>query len=107
VTADGCSVEVLLGDRAYFIDRDGTRWRVYDLVDGDGRVQVHRPPYRVATSRVFVTASGERRLYRFNDGDTRALSVAALDRQLRAAAVTRAAPPKRPGWAQQRLTDDQ
>ena len=100
------SIEVLLADRTYFIDRDGTRWRVYDLVDADGRVQVHRPPYRQATSRAFVTGSGARRLYRFHEGDTRVLSVAALEHQLRAATITRAAPPNRPGWAQQRLRDD-
>jgi hypothetical protein len=106
VTADA-SIEVLLGDRTYFIDRDGTRWRVYDLVDAEGRVHVHRPPYRLATSRVFVTASGARRLYRFHDGATRVLSVTALEHQLQAATITRAAPPKRPGWAQQRLQDDE
>jgi hypothetical protein len=106
VTADA-SIEVLLGDRTYFIDRDGTRWRVYDLVDAEGRLQVHRPPHRLATSRAFVTASGARRLYRFHDGATRVLSVTALEHQLQAATITRAALPKRPGWAEQRLRDDE
>jgi hypothetical protein len=100
------TMEVLVGDRTYFTDGDGTRWRVYDVTDSDGQLRAHRPPHRGAAYRAFVGATGSRRQYRFRTGDTHVLSAAALERQLRASAITRAAPNARPGWAEQRLRDD-
>jgi hypothetical protein len=99
------TIEVLVGDRTYFIDADGRRWRVYDATNDGGRVQVHRPPHRAAVHRIFVGADGARRQYQFRDGDTRILSATALQRQLTASTITREAA-KRAGWAEQRLRDD-
>jgi hypothetical protein len=96
------ALEVLVGDRAYFIDRDGKRWRVYDATDG----HPHRPPLRTATHRLFVAADGARRQYSFQDGDAHILSAATLEHQLRSSTLTRAPTKRRAGWAEQRLRDD-
>lgn len=95
------AIEILVGDRTYFIDRDGRRWRIYDATDG----HPHRPPVRTATHRLFVAADGARRQYAFKDGDTHILSAAALEHQLRASTLTRPTR-KRPGWAEERLRTD-
>jgi hypothetical protein len=94
------TLEVMVGDRTYFTDPDGKRWRVYDATIASRRLQVHRPPSGAAAVRVFVGADGVRRCHRFDVGDARTLNVRNLEQQLRASSVTREAP-RRLGWAEQ------
>lgn len=78
----------------YLIDRDGTPWRIYDLVP-PGRKSVKltasavEPPHGWATERVFLRADGERRRYAFAFRESRDLDPAQLERQLSAASVQR------------------
>ena len=72
--------------RARYRAPDGTLWSLYD------RVYVHMKgwsafvaPSPEAEHRVFVPAKGVRMVYEFAPGESRALSPAALDRQLNAA----------------------
>jgi hypothetical protein len=75
------------GDRTYFTDATGIPWRVHDVAFGPPSAKPrHFRRLRIgdlrATSRVFVSAAGERRSYRFEKGESRALSAQLCDVQL-------------------------
>ena len=75
------------GDKLYFIDRTGERWRVYDVAFGPpllppGRLRGFPPPDRRASSRYFVHRDGTRRAHRFERGEDRAPTSEHLARQL-------------------------
>ena len=74
-----------IGDRVYFTDQDGVRWRVYDVCFGPphcarGRRQGTRPPDLRANYRWFVAADGTERCLKL-EGE-REVSVEVLARQL-------------------------
>jgi hypothetical protein len=73
-----------VGDRiVYFHAGDGIVYRVHDAYFSGGRH--HRVPHQSAraTSRAFIPERGARRLYRFRDGEARALTAELLELQLR------------------------
>lgn len=73
-----------VGDRTvYFHTGDGTVYRVHDAYFSGGRH--HRVPHASAKakSRIFVPAQGHRRLYRFTERESRALTAELLEQQLR------------------------
>lgn len=73
------------GDACYFIDREGVRYRVYDVVYGKPTphkkrvVSVEHPS---ANTRYFVRENGETRAYIFTKNEVRALEPERLARQL-------------------------
>ena len=75
------------GDRAYFTDRDGVRWRIYDVGFGPphaarGRWRSYPLTSASATYRRFVSADRLERCYAFGKDELRALSTEVLARQL-------------------------
>ena len=55
-----------IGDRVYFTDQDGVRWRVYDVCFGPphcarGKRRGYKPPEPCANYRWFVAADGTER----------------------------------------------
>lgn len=91
-------VERTDGDRVYFTDDSGVRWRVHDVAYGSPHAEPHHyKRFSVgdprATSRVFVSASGERRSYTFGKGESLSASDDACTGQLaRAAYLAREVP---------------
>lgn len=84
-------------ERVYFIDHRNERWRVYDTTYGPPhnapfKRTAYRPPSSIATSRVFVSETGERWEHRFAAGEDRSLDVENLDRQRRAASYAPGGP---------------
>lgn len=82
------------GDIAYFSDRAGKRWRVYDASFGLphtalGRYAIHPFGSAKATQRIFVPPDLEaaRHAYTFVAGEGRELTEARLEEQLRRSAV--------------------
>lgn len=78
-------------DRVYFTGIEGTRWRVHDVSYGSPHAQSHHyKRFDVgdtrATSRIFVSALGEKRSYTFSQGQARKASGNACEVQLRRAA---------------------
>lgn len=75
------------GRKHYFIDRDGARWRVYDMLPGrkSATLKPVEPPHNWATERVFVREDGERRRHVFSFREAHALDVSQLERQISAA----------------------
>lgn len=75
----------------YLVDRDGVRWRIWDLMPPGRRssspklVRVE-PPHNWAEERAFVQEDGTQRRYSFKYRESRELQAAALERQLLAAA---------------------
>jgi hypothetical protein len=74
----------------YFVDRDGNRWRVYDMLpagkkSATGKPVPVEPPHNWAESRTFLGADGSKRSYSFRFREPRELEPANLERQLRAA----------------------
>src|SRR5688572_24123059 len=69
-----------------FTDVDGVEWTVWDVTWSNRRH--HRRPHAdsTATERVFVSADGVKRAYKFKPSDSRVLEGQALERQLNAAA---------------------
>ena len=79
------------GDRVYFTDSDGARWRVYDVAFGPPlcpplRRRAFRPPDARANYRYFVRHDGLERCHRFADGEPRELTAELVAEQLAAAA---------------------
>ena len=84
-----------VGERVYFTDEAGTRWRIYDVAFGDVafgppicaplRRHAERPPWAPANSRWFVRADGQERCHRFARGEPREVTPERLARQLAAA----------------------
>ena len=91
------------GERVYFTDSEGARWRVYDVAFGPPlcqpfRRRAFRPPDARAAYRYFVRADGLERCHRFTAGEPRHLTAELLSEQLDAAAypdVTRFDPATR------------
>ena len=84
------SIEILADGRVYFTAEDGQRHRVYDVCYGPpeappSKRRVYPPPYPTANYRHFIGADGTQRGYRFARQESRALTVAELERQLRSA----------------------
>lgn len=82
------------GDVAYFTDRGGKRWRVYDASFGPphtvlGRYAVHPFGSVKATQRIFVPPEldAARHAYTFSAGESRELTDTRLGEQLRRSAV--------------------
>ncbi len=83
-SASGPSLEHT-GESAYFTDRDGVRWRVYDVCFGPphcarGRRKGARPPDPRANYRWFVSADGTERCVKL-EGE-RPVTAEVLARQL-------------------------
>ena len=62
------------GERVYFTDTEGARWRVYDVAFGPPLCQpilpsAIRPPDARAALRYFVTQYGLELCHRFTDGE--------------------------------------
>ena len=79
------------GERVYFTDSEGARWRVYDVAFGPPlcqpfRRRAFRPPDARATYRYFVTQDGLERCHRFTDGEPRELTTELVSAQLAGAA---------------------
>jgi hypothetical protein len=77
-------------DRAYFTDRDGVRWRLYDVSFGPphaprGKWRRYELTSPRATYRRFVSADGVERCYPFRRDESRSLTVEAVARQLASA----------------------
>lgn len=66
----------------YWTDRNGVRWRVYDVRYREGRIQRWDAPSSRGTHRAFVAASGVKRLYVFTRGEKRQLTETILQAQL-------------------------
>lgn len=78
------------GRKHYFVDRDGVRWRIYDMVPARNgtRVTASEPPHNWGTERVFVREDGTRRRHAFSFRESHELDPAMLERQLaRATAI--------------------
>ena len=83
------------GDKLFFVDADGVRWRVYDAGFGPPHAKpFKRRVYELgssrATDRIFVPKDGDRRSYHFARGDSRGLTAETLAKQLAAARLRRA-----------------
>jgi hypothetical protein len=72
-------------DHVFYQAPDGAWYHVYDRRRRDGKWTAEVPPLRAAVSRVFVPASGPKRLYKFGPGEIHELTEAHLERQLRQA----------------------
>lgn len=85
----GCGRLVYAMDppRLYYHTAQGESvWRVYDCVFEAGRLQsVGMPPKDRATRRVFVAATGVRKVYRRLPGEVWRATPSSFDRQLLAA----------------------
>ena len=89
-------VEVVIDGRErkhYLIDRDGRRWRVYDMVpprqrSSRSKPTATEPPNNWAESRNFVAEDGVRRQYQFKFREERAMNPLQLERQLQSAEVS-------------------
>jgi hypothetical protein len=77
------------GEALYLADAAGARWRVYDVLfgtaaGGPGRRRGVRPPGpRACAYRLFKSADGTERVYRFARGGDRVVTTERLVRQLR------------------------
>jgi hypothetical protein len=72
-------------DSVYFTDAAGTRFRVLDGVVRDGSMIVANPPAFWAAFRIFRPEEGQRRLFYFQPGQSRAPEPALLEQQLQRA----------------------
>lgn len=66
----------------YVTDAAGVSYRVLDAVIHDGKMVVANPPTAWATFRVFRPEVGQRPLYYFKPGETRAMEPVLLEQQL-------------------------
>jgi hypothetical protein len=78
------------GERAYFTDADGTRYRVHDVAFGPplvapGKRRTILLESLDANHRYFVSASGVARAYHFTKKEDRTLSVERFPQQLNGA----------------------
>lgn len=76
------------GDRScaiYFTDAVGVRYRVLDGTMREGSMVAANPPAMWATFRVFRPEQGQRRLYYFRAGESRAPETVLLEQQLQRA----------------------
>ena len=73
--------------KVYYFALDGVRWRIYDQFFDGTRLRAVAPPSDRATARVFVSEDPKewKRHYTFARGESRALTEALLERQLRGA----------------------
>jgi hypothetical protein len=76
----------------YFTDAHGVRYRVLDGIMRQGSMAVANPPARWAAFRVFRPERGQRRLYYFKSGESRAPDPALLEQQLQRAEYLPAQP---------------
>lgn len=74
-----------MADPIYFTDATGVRYRVLDAIMRAGRMVHANPPAAWATFRVFRPAEGQRRLYYFRPGESRAPEPVLLEQQLQRA----------------------
>ena len=70
-----------------YLGSDGVMYRVYDCVVQDGVSVAVEPPAADANMRLFQSAEGKRRVYRFPDVEMREPTDMALHRQFAAAEV--------------------
>jgi hypothetical protein len=77
------------GERVYFTDDDGSRWRLFDGVIVRKRRVLAAPPVPLARTRLFVPSdpSGARREYTFAPTEPRLITDATLIAQLSASEV--------------------
>lgn len=68
-----------------YVTVDGVRYRVFDATMHQGKMSVANPPSAWATFRVFRPQEGQRRLYYFKPGESRAPEPALLEQQLQRA----------------------
>jgi hypothetical protein len=75
------------GDSAavVYLTVDGVRYRVLDARMHQGKMAVANPPAAWATFRVFRPEEGQRRLYYFKPGESRAPEPVLLEQQLQRA----------------------
>jgi len=67
----------------YFVAATGDRWRIHDCrMEGGRLVRFPTPGAEAAEYRVFVAATGVKKLYRRTKGELWRLTEAQLDRQL-------------------------
>jgi hypothetical protein len=86
------------GEVAYFIDRDGARYRVNDVVYDPPLAEPHKRSILslespTANHRYLVTAGGIVRAYRFSKGEARQLDAGRLAQQLNGAGFAALRPP--------------
>jgi hypothetical protein len=74
-----------VAERVYVTDAAGIRYRVFDAIMRDGKMVVANPPTAWAKFRVFRPEQGQRRLYYFKPGESRAPEPALLEQQLQRA----------------------
>lgn len=72
-------------DGFVYLGSDGVMYRVHDCVVRDGISVAADPPAPDATMRLFQSAEGRRRVYRFAEVETREPTDMALHRQFEAA----------------------
>lgn len=87
------------GDSAaavYITDAAGVRYRVLDARMHQGKMAVANPPAAWATFRVFRPEQGQRRLYYFKAGESRAPEPVLLEQQLQRAEYLPSRPPHEP-----------
>lgn len=71
-----------MSQSVYFTTPDGIRYRVLDAIMREGKMVVANPPPSWARFRVFRPEAGQRRLYYFKPGESRAPEPALLELQL-------------------------
>ena len=70
------------GHLVYYVDRTGSRWTVLDCVAVGGRLVVVGPASTTAGFRVFSRRDGARRLYSFQDSESRVAVAGEIERQI-------------------------
>lgn len=74
---------------AFYVDTEGTRWRIFDCVARRGGLERVYLESEHATHRVFQAGAGRQQVYRRARRESFLLSPESCERQLRMAAVVR------------------
>jgi len=86
------------GEKRYFIDADGVRWRIHDCAFGPPLAKPHhrkRLPLEApgTNTRYFVNAAGDERAYTFKRSESRRLTPEDCARQFAASGYRHKGPP--------------